>query len=73
MTVALERPDAGTPGDRMAHRFLGVDSRRHGHIAACACGWTSLPLGTAGLAGAAWDDHVARVETGDAADPEQDG
>ena len=43
----------------MEHRFLGVDSRREGHTAACSCGWTSPTVGTAGLAGSAWDEHAS--------------
>lgn len=28
-------------------------------VAVCSCGWRSVPLVNGGLAGAAWDQHVA--------------
>lgn len=73
MTVALERLGVGTPGDRMEHRFLGVDSRSDGgHCAICSCGWSSSPLPSATRAGGAWDEHAAGRSTSPAPPVRQD-
>ena len=46
------------------HRNAGVDSTRERgdrvrFVATCTCGWRSLPVTTAGMAGSAFDEHRA--------------
>lgn len=48
------------------HRWLGyADTAGDEFVAVCSCGWRSEPYSTAGLAGAAADQHRAHLKDHD--------
>lgn len=47
------------------HRTYTTVHGPEGHVAVCTCGWRSRAAGSAGLAGALWDDHADGGTAGD--------
>ena len=41
--------------------MFSIETAKGRHVAVCTCGWRSGSHPTAGLAGAAWDEHRADV------------
>jgi len=46
-------------GRSLVQHVFRIETANGRHVAVCSCGWRSRALPTAGLAGAAWDQHVA--------------
>ena len=57
--ASVQRSDVGHFGYSLELTARGPNPK---HRARCSCGWASVALPTAGMAGAAWDLHVAEAE-----------